>query len=109
VGSADFGIKTVALLCCIAEGKAIYHYKLFYRSVNGDQFIEFLDELKDVHGDQKLVLYLDHLRVHKRKDVLEKYKELDIQPVFTIRYAPEYNPQEYIFSKLKGLVRKMRL
>jgi hypothetical protein len=62
----------VALLCSIAEGKGIYHYQMYKRSVNGDGFIEWLEGLKDVHGRTKMVVYLDHLRVHKRKDVLER-------------------------------------
>ena len=54
-------------------------------------------------------MYMDNLAVHKTAAVREEMEKMNIEPVFSPAYSPDYNPIEYIFSKLKGIVRKWRL
>ena len=52
---------------------------------------------------------MDHLAVHKSDRAWDVYKELNILPLFSPIYSPEYNPIEMMFSKLKNIVKRMRL
>ena len=87
----------------------MFHYQLFKRAVNTEGFLDYLKNLKQKHGKGQLILYLDNLGVHKSKATKELYTKLNIVPVFSPIYSPELNPIEYVFSKLKQKVKKMRL
>ena len=52
---------------------------------------------------------MDNLQVHKTAEVTAQMEQYNIEPIFSPAYSPDYNPIEYMFSKLKGMVRKMRL
>ena len=52
---------------------------------------------------------MDSLRVHTSNKSWDRYKELDIEPLMVLVYSPDYNPIEMMFSKLKGIVKRMRL
>ena len=47
--------------------------------------------------------------MHKTPSVLETYRELHITPIFNSTYAPQYNPIEEIFSKVKRIFKERRL
>ena len=44
---------------------------------------------------------MDQLNVHKTKEVVQRYAELDIVKIENIGYSPEYNPIEAVFSQVK--------
>ena len=52
---------------------------------------------------------LDSLRVHDSNLSWNEYWELDIEPIFTPVYSPDYNSIEYVFSILKRTVKRLRL
>ena len=52
---------------------------------------------------------MDSLSVHKSIMAKEMYEKLDIDTILAPVYSPEYNPIEMMFSKLKGIVKRMRL
>ena len=52
---------------------------------------------------------MDNLRVHKCKQVMDTMKELDIEPIWAPIYSPDYNPIEFVFAQMKGIVKRMRL
>ena len=56
-----------------------------------------------------MVIYMDNLKVHIKKDVAELYDELNIRPIMAPTYSPEFNPIEFVFSMLKHKVKKMRV
>ena len=64
---------------------------------------------KGYHGDTKCYLYMDNLAVHKTKDFKALMEELDIHPIWAPVYSPDYNPIEFIFAKLKQLVKRLRI
>ena len=106
---SEFNIAATAFVGAITLDKGVVHYELFKRSVDGEKFMEFLHGFKRAHGRPPCYLYMDNLKVHKTNDVkalMEKYK---ITPVYSPIYSPDYNPIEYCFSKLKCIVKKMRL
>ena len=52
---------------------------------------------------------MDSLSVHKSEAARKAYDKLDIEPLFAPIYSPDYNPIEMMFSKLKALVKRLRL
>ena len=85
------------------------HYALYDLAVNTDSFVEFLHQLREKHGDGRFILYMDSLKVHTSNRSWDTYKELNIEPLMAPVYSPDYNPIEMMFSKLKGIVKRMRL
>ena len=77
--------------------------------MNTEKYITFLKELRRKHGKDRFTLYMDRLSVHKSVGAREMYEKLDIDTILAPVYSPEYNPIEMMFSKLKGMVKRMRL
>ena len=73
------------------------------------KFIEWLDGLKPKVGRKGCYLYMDRLAVHRTAEVREVCEKYNYEILLAPFYAPNYNPIEFCFSKLKGLVKKMRL
>lgn len=85
------------------------HFRLFRRSVDRWKFLDWLDGFKNKVGKKRCYLYMDNLSVHKTEEVSRQMELYNIEPIFSPAYSPDYNPIEYMFSKLKGIVRRMRL
>ena len=73
------------------------------------KFIEWLQGLRPKIGRKGCYLYMDNLQVHKTVEVQEELAFMNAEPLWAPIYAPDYNPIEFCFSKLKALVKKMRL
>ena len=99
---------TLALLSGISKEKGQEHFRIFPKSVNTDRFIEYLEELREKNGEDKLCLFADNLTVHTCDRSTKKMKELGMRYVWNLSYAPEYNPIEFTFSKLKNAFRALR-
>ena len=52
---------------------------------------------------------MDSLRVHNSNLSWNEYWELDIEPIFTPVYSPDYSSIELVFAKLKRIVKRLRL
>ena len=72
-------------------------------------FNEFLHQLKKKAGDAKAYLFMDQLNVHKGKDVMPTYPKLDFEPIWNIKYSPDYNPIETVFAQVKLIYKRERL
>ena len=51
---------------------------------------------------------MDNLNVHTCDKSTGKMKELGMKYVFNVSYSPEFNPIEFVFSKLKNKFKKLR-
>ena len=99
---------TLALLSGISKEKGQEHFRIFPRSVNTVRFIEYLEELREKNGEDKLCLFMDNLNVHINDTSTKKMKALGMRYVWNMSYSPEYNPIEFTFSKLKNTFRALR-
>jgi transposase len=57
----------------------------------------------------EFVIFADNCRVHHSKKVAEFLKDNQIEIIFNVPYAPEYNPIERVWSKIKLCFKKARL
>lgn len=87
----------------------MFHFELYPKSVNGDKFAKFLKVLRRKHGQGKMYIYMDNLKVHMSKPAKKAFIDYDVTPIWAPVYSPEYNPIENVFSKLKIIVKNMRL
>lgn len=79
-------------------------FQTYSGGFNAALFIEFLRVLVGWANGRKLVLVLDGLRVHFAKEVKAAVadNEWNIRFVQLPAYAPDMNPDEHVWSHLKG-------
>ena len=65
IDTAKLDEPCLALLASISKDKGLEHYRVFPKSVNVPKFKEWLKELRDKNGDDKICLFLDNLSAHK--------------------------------------------
>ena len=99
---------TKALLMGISAEKGVEQYRVFDRSVNIKKFIQYLQMVRDAHGEEPVALFMDNLSVHRSKKSKAKMEELNIRWVFNLPYQCELNPIELVFSKVKQKFKTQR-
>ena len=52
------------------------------------------------------ILFFDNAKIHHSKIVINYLKEHRVKYIFNVSYCPEYNPIEFIFSKVKQNIKK---
>ena len=96
------------MLSGISKERGQEHFRIFPKSVNTEHFIEYLEELRALNGQDKLLVFADQLNVHTCDKSTKKMRELGMRYCFNLTYSPEYNPIEFVFSKVKTTFRSLR-
>lgn len=93
------------MICAMGFKSVICKY-VFPKAMDTDRWRKFISEhlLKALPAN-RIVLF-DNLNIHQDEQVLEQIRQAGHAVLFTPPYSPECNPIEYMFSKLKILVRK---
>jgi transposase len=95
--------KKKNLLLLVDEDQIIY-YKINNSSTNEETFLSFckecLNSLKNKGYTQYLII-LDNLSVHKTKNLINFYKENNINILFNSPYCSEFNCVELVFRAVK--------
>ena len=99
---------TLALLSGISKEKGQEYFRIFERSVNKEKFQDYVEELQILNGDDKICLFMDNLSSHTSLASTKKMRELGFRYIFNLTYSPEYNPIEFVFSKVKNKFRALR-
>ena len=97
------------MVAAVSADIGFEYYQLFYKAIDRELFMEFIENLREDQGEDKIALFLDNLRVHHTLKVKDLCKKLDIPLVFNLPYSPDYNPIETYFSLLKNLFKRMKL
>jgi hypothetical protein len=101
VSDADAKIKTIALVAAISEDRGLEAYALHPRSINTEQFVQFIELLSEMFSGSEFSMFMDNLQVHKTKEVAEACTERKIQQIFNVPYSPDFNGIESYFSLVK--------
>ena len=99
-------MEPLALIAAIEKERGLVAYAIHNRSINSENFVAFLDQMKEHMSCPEFGLYLDNLSVHKTKKVKQKLEELKIHPIYNIPYSPDFNGIESYFSQVKGEYKK---
>ena len=76
--------------------------------MNVTKFKQYLKELRDKNGDDKIALFMDNLSAHRSEKSKVEMAKLGFRCIFNVPYSPEYNPIEFVFSKVKQKFRTLR-
>ena len=104
-----FDTKSLAFVGAICLNEGLAFYKTFPKSVNRDKYQEFLHEILEANQEGGYVIYMDHLSVHTSKQIRHYLDMNGTEYLYSPVGSPEYNAIEFMFSKLKGIVKKRRL
>jgi transposase len=99
---------TLAVLAAISKEKGQEHYRIFENSVNIQKFKQYLQELRNLNGEDKIALFMDNLSAHRSEKSKVEMARLGFRCIFNVPYSPEYNPIEFVFSKVKQRFRALR-
>ena len=99
---------TLAVLAAISKEKGQEHYRIFENSVNIQKFKQYLQELRNLNGEDKIALFMDNLSAHRSEKSKVEMARLGFRCIFNVPYSPEYNPIEFVFSKVKQRFRVLR-
>jgi len=109
VNDAEIRIKTMAFLGAISDNGGLEAYTIHPNSITAMEFIEFVEMLSDKFNGQEFAIFMDNLKVHKTKDVLETCSRLKARPIFNVPYSPDFNAIETYFSLIKCEYKKLIL
>jgi transposase len=99
---------TLAVLAAISKEKGQEHYRIFENSVNIQKFKQYLQELRNLNGEDKIALFMDNLSAHRSEKSKAEMARLGFRCIFNVPYSPEFNPIEFVFSKVKQRFRALR-
>ena len=90
---------------------AIIGVKIVRGGVKGPDFYLFIKELIEFQSarfrTRKVLLLMDNASIHKSKDYMQKLINYYCI-LYNAPYTPQFNPIEFAFSKIKGIVRKLK-
>ena len=98
---------------CIMSVEGILSCELVQGSVNGDRFIEFVENsllpnLMPFNGhNPRSVVIMDNCAIHHVNEVIDLVRQTEVLVHWLPPYSPELNPMEEAFSKAKGVMRAM--
>ena len=84
-------------------------YTTYSGGTTGDRFVEYLEKvlIPTLHkGD---IVIMDNMRSHHVKKVSEVLQKAKIQLLYLPPYSPDFNPIEKMWSKMKAIMRKMKI
>ena len=58
----------------------------------------FLNQLRRKVGEERVFLFMDNLKVHRGSDVVPLYEPLKFDPIYNVKYMPDFMPIEFCFA-----------
>lgn len=92
------------LVLAISNDGTANHF-IVENSVKSDAMIEIVKQMTFPPHTRFL---LDNASIHRTKRVIEAFEARKYKPIFIPPYAPEFNPVEKAFSRIKGGFKKAR-
>ena len=108
INEARLKEPTLAVLAAISSERGHEHYRIFPKSVDIIKFKEWLRELREKTGSEKICLFMDQLNVHTSNESKDTMRDLGFRWIYNVTYSPDWNPIELVFSKLKHGFKKLR-
>jgi transposase len=78
-------------------------------AINGELFLAYVNQILLATLREGDIVVLDNLSSHKVAGVREAIESVGAKLVYLPPYSPDLNPIEMVFSKMKLLVRKMKV
>jgi transposase len=78
-------------------------------AINGELFLAYVNKILLPTLREGDIVVLDNLSSHKVAGVKEAIASVGAKVVYLPPYSPDFNPIENVFSKLKTMLRKLKL
>ena len=88
VGETSYYTDYKAVVAGISSEVGVELVYISERAITQETFVEFLEELRERNGHQKLLLFMDNLTVHKANSVSAAMERLRIEPIWNAAYSP---------------------
>ena len=88
IDEARLNEPTLAVVSAIGSENGMEHFKIFSKSVNTARFIEYLVELREQTGPDKVAIFMDNLSAHKNDTVKKEMRRLGFRWIWNIPYSP---------------------
>ena len=108
VDQALINEPTLAMLSGISKEKGQETYMIFPFSVNIAKFKEYLTKLREENEGEKICIFMDNLSTHTSQKSKDAMKTLGFKYIYNVPYEPDYNPIEFVFSKIKQKFKCLR-
>ena len=109
VNQPDLYVGFRSVIAAMTEESGIGLIKIHEQACTGEDFRDFLIQLRGKVGKRPVSLFMDNATIHKKPCVKEWWPKLNMEPIWNIGYSPEFNPIEAVFSKVKRLFNSQRL
>ena len=108
VDQALINEPTLALLSGISKERGQEAYMIFPNSVNIAKFKEYLTKLREENEGEKICIFMDNLTTHTSQKSKDAMRTLGFRYIYNMAYQPDYNPIEFVFSKMKQKFKCLR-
>jgi DDE superfamily endonuclease len=81
-------VKTMAVIAGISEDVGLETYMIVPKAIKTEEYLQFLGKLSSIYPDQRIILFIDNLSVHKTLEARAAYQTHRITPVFNVPYSP---------------------
>lgn len=84
-------------------------YTTYQGGTTSEKFIDYLKNVLAPTLHEGDIVIMDNMRTHHSKAVKEVIEELKINVIFLPPYSPDFNPIEKMWSKIKSVLRKLKV
>ena len=84
-------------------------YTTYSGGTTGDRFVEYLEKVLIPTLHEGDIVIMDNMRSHHVNKVSEVLQKAKIQLLYLPPYSPDLNPIEKMWSKMKAIMRKMKI
>ena len=84
-------------------------YTTYSGGTTGDRFVEYLEKVLIPTLHEGDIVIMDNMRSHHVKKVAEVLQKAKIKLLYLPPYSPDFNPIEKMWSKIKAILRKMKI
>lgn len=84
-------------------------YTVYQGGTTSDKFSDYLKNILAPTLHKNDIVVMDNMRTHRSKEVKKVIEELKINVVYLPPYSPDFNPIEKMWSKIKSVLRKLKV
>jgi len=102
------GEKIGSSLIAAVSNKGLNHSLIDPDGMTKATFLTFLDKVLLPNIDKGSILIMDNWKGHHGQDVRDLIASYNCEVIYLPAYSPDFNPIEYLFSKIKAFIRGLR-
>ncbi len=84
-------------------------YTTYQGGTTNENFIDYLKNVLAPTLREDDIVVMDNMRTHHSKAVKKIIEELKLNVIYLPPYSPDFNPIEKMWSKIKAVLRKLKI